>query len=85
MPKIVAYTYDAETLCGECVVKALTFDDKLLHYSTEDALDALAKVMNIDRQDEYSFDSSEFPKVVFDTQIEEIELCDHCAIELGEY
>lgn len=83
---IVAYTYRAETLCEVCTVDKLR--KNLPHFgpfhwnasSTEEILDSVALPYRIDRQDERSFDSDVFPKVVFADQIENDEQnrCDGC-------
>lgn len=62
---IVGYTFQAENHSPEAIlgVLGLTGDN------AEEALDALAAIRGINRQDEYSFDSSEFPKVIRDSQL----------------
>lgn len=86
---IVAYTYQAETLCPRCVVaktvKTKTLRDYILNegaVEVERWLDSLATMNGVNRQDEYSFDSADFPKVVFCSQIEDGETCHGCGDEL---
>lgn len=87
---IVAYTYQAETLCPRCVVartvKTKTLRDYILNEGADGEverwLDSLAKMNGVDRQDEHSFDSGDFPKVVFADQIEDGETCHGCGDEL---
>lgn len=70
---IVAYTYRAKLYHARCIVAALIFDDELRIMNidlTETILDNAAHVAGINRHDEYSFDSDEFPKVVFDSQLD---------------
>ncbi len=84
---IVAYTYQAEQLCPDCVMARFNADGRL-GSDVETVLDWHAKVLGIDRQDEYSFDSGDFPKVIFASQIEgpafdgdtwyDADLCDDC-------
>lgn len=87
--EIVGYTYNADNYCsGSCVIDALPtgsgerYDGwKLAHgvrMSTEDNLDEIAAAFGIDRNDEYSYDSSEFPKVIFASQLEGDERCAAC-------
>lgn len=81
--KIVAYTYNAETLCPECTLAALggvpsSDVPRQPHGVVEKMLALDAEARGIDRMDEKSYDSSEFPKVVFACQIEGDERCDHC-------
>ena len=74
---IVGYTYDTEILCPSCTVEAVMM---MQPYDTvEKCLDSAALVMKINRQDERSFDSNEFPKVIVDSQVEDSdERCAHC-------
>lgn len=65
---IVAYTYQAEILCPTCTVRAYAGDEFTLvpgSWSTEQYLDFCAESIQLDREDERSFDSDDFPKVVF--------------------
>ena len=73
---IVAYTFQADTHCVRCIVKVLPagdgqpFDGWALAegadpMSTEANLSEIAAAFGIDREDESSFDSGDFPKVVF--------------------
>lgn len=87
---IVGYTYNAENLCPPCVVKATvktkTTRDAILGddptFDVEGWLDFLAKTQRVDRQDEHSFDSGDFPKVVFNDQLEPDEQCGRCGATL---
>lgn len=56
--------------------------------SAERFLDGLAESVGIDREDEWSFDSGDFPKVVFASQMEPYDdgtprICDRCHDELS--
>jgi hypothetical protein len=76
-PDIIAYVYMADTYCPDCLRGKLareltdTPSDRrlvLAHYATaETMLDGLAAHNDIDRGDEYSFDSDDFPKSVYDS------------------
>ena len=89
---IVGYTFRAETLCPDCTIKALptgegqAYDGWALaegvHMSVEDNLNEIALAFGINRTDEHTFDSDDFPKVVFDVQLLDGETCDHCGREL---
>jgi uncharacterized UBP type Zn finger protein len=79
---IAAYTYDAEILCPSCTTEAVGVANPEFHGSAEEFLDAAAYILGIDRHDEHSFDSSTFPKVIFDYQIERHEQCHHCGEDL---
>ena len=89
---IVGYSFNTENFCPDCIIEALptgpgeTFDGWKLadgvQMSTEDNLHEIAAAFQIDRQDERSFDSSEFPKVIFSSQVEDSEECALCGVEL---
>ena len=78
----VGYTYRAETLCPTDVVEALIASGLAApaarDMNEEEALDQIAGANCIDREDESTFDSDEFPKVVFSVQVEDDERCDRC-------
>lgn len=88
---ISAYTYRADHYCGDCVMQlvaeAVDSTGHIVpgpHY--EDAEQYLARVAGFfgirDREDEHTFDSGDFPKVVFSWQIESTEHCGECGEEL---
>jgi len=89
---IVGYTYKADNYCTGCIIDALPtgegeeFDGwKLtsgIRMSTEKNLTELAYAFGIDRNDEYSFDSSEFPKVIFAYMLDGPHYCSNCRCEL---
>ena len=71
--------YQADIYCdGVCVLTTMwpEWDDPAA--KTETALDAAALVLKLDREDEHSFDSSEFPKVIFSNGVH-----DECTKESG--
>lgn len=90
--EIAAYAYGAELLCPGCTIEALPtgegerFDGWALaegvRMSAEDNLSELALAFGIDRDDESTFDSDDFPKVVFLDSLEAGETCSHCGGEL---
>jgi len=80
---VVAYTYQAQTICPGCAVNEanhwlLKDGVKIGYMIAEQALDAWADIAKIDRDEEHTFDSDNFPKVVFASQIEDAEKCDEC-------
>jgi hypothetical protein len=86
---IVAYTYKADIYCPECIPGQLSviglsgMDSRGSFEETVEAfLDLLARFSGIDRHDERTFDSDDFPKVVFSVQVEEPEFCGHCGSEI---
>jgi hypothetical protein len=91
---IVAYGYNADIYCPRCIIAALptaeggAFDGWALapgvRMSTEDNLDKLADAFGIDREDERSFDSGEFPKVVFRDIVGTDVYCGRCQEPIGE-
>lgn len=75
MTDIVGYTYRAENYTPTALIELLIADGSLTaearEIREEDALTALAAQRGIDRMDEWSFDSDDFPKVIFDSQVTE--------------
>lgn len=76
---IVGYTYNADTYCPTHAVFALptgpgqAYDGWALApdatvLSPEDNLDEIAAAFGINRSDEHTFDSDDFPKVIFGYQ-----------------
>lgn len=87
---VIGYTFQAETLCSSCVIDALptcegeAFDgwaDVTGRMGAEENLNELAAAFGIDRMDEHSFDSGDFPKVIFASQVDG-DTCDKCGFEL---
>jgi hypothetical protein len=84
---IVGYSYKAETLCQGCILDKVSKARELFNISeyidTEGALNAAAAMQHVDREDEKSYDSGDFPKVVFASQVEsDGERCDSCGESL---
>lgn len=78
---IVGYAYKANIYCPTDIVDELQTRGDLMDaypagFNTESWLDNCAKVINLDRYDESSFDSDYFPKVIFEDQAED----DYCCI-----
>lgn len=68
---IIAYQYAADLYCLSCIVGLVCEGSDrepvpVPMMETEKALDSLAGLWKIDRENESSFDSDEFPKVVLD-------------------
>lgn len=76
---IVAYTFKADTYCPDCIVAQVTPG---VTATAEDVLKLIADLRGIERMDEWSFDSGDFPKVVFGSQVEEPERCGSCGREI---
>ena len=71
--EIVAYTYQADIYCPECVLEVIDHEPPNKNTnSVEDYLNEIASdpIYPINRNDEYSFDDDIFPKVVFLCMIE---------------
>ena len=72
---IIGYAYKADIYCSVCVVERLREDNpEAPTYTVEDT----AKEFGIDTENEHTFDSDDFPKVVFAADIEEAEYCCRC-------
>lgn len=87
---IVGYTYKADMYCPRCALKAIwqgwhkEIADDIREPYIEGALDLFAAVLGIERDDESTFDSAQFPKVVYRNQTYHPDaehtggLADHC-------
>lgn len=90
--RIAGYTFKVDQFCPRCIIGQLptgegeSYDGWALaadvRMTTEDNLAEIAYAFGIDHQNEHSFDSDDFPKVIFSTQIEEYEECGSCGQEL---
>ncbi|MEV6504280.1 hypothetical protein [Streptomyces prunicolor] len=78
---IVAYYYGEKTVCPECT-KGLAAPYYLIDspesFSTEQVLDTAAKTAGINRNDENSYTSYEFPKVLYADDLVDGEKCFVC-------
>lgn len=83
---IVAYTFQADLACEDCVVSAVLAIYNggwplagLGSLDTERTLSELAIDLELDYDDPYSYDSDDYPKPVFRDQLEyHYELCGTC-------
>lgn len=85
--EIVGYAFSADTYCPEHIGDAVTarpaYDGWRLvgvhrQMPAEQDLDEIAAAFGIDRYDEHSFDSGDFPKVIFADQVH-----DGCSADNG--
>lgn len=81
--EITGYVFKAETFCPKCLRRKMYMDgfiDKTLKsQSTEDMLDLLADDLKVNRENEWSFDSDMFPKVIFKSDSELVpDFCTSC-------
>ena len=87
---IEAYDFRADRFCGGCIQVVLPEDERYdgwaltapITMAAEDNLDEMARAFGIDREDESSFDSADFPKVVFADEIEDGDRCGRCGGDL---
>jgi len=72
---IAGYTYQADNHRPDELIELLIAQGRLAPgargMDADEALDQLAAVEGIDRADEWSFDSDEFPKVILRIQLTE--------------
>lgn len=73
--QVVAYIFQADLWCPVCVVGATGGGSGV---DAEGHLDRLASGRGVDRGDERTFDSDQFPKVVFGCQLEDGDRCGSC-------
>jgi len=68
MSDIIGYTYNADNFTPKALIEFMVqlreLSPAALDMSPEVALNQLADVYGIDRDNEYSFDSNDFPKVI---------------------
>lgn len=80
--EIAAYSYRAEILCPACTIEALIAARDAAPAArdmpAEAVLDQCAGALAVDRDDETTFDSHEFPKVVHLDQVVADEQCGAC-------
>ncbi len=77
---IAGYMYQADFVCKDCVLPVVGGQRSV--QSIEACLDILAVERNIDRYDEASFDSGDFPKVVLGCDLDGEEHCGSCGEQL---
>lgn len=82
--RITGYTYRADNYCPDCLNRELTptGHNQVSALGVEDMLDKLAEAAGIDRGDEYTFDSDDFPKVVLSVDDDGI-TCGQCGEAFG--
>ncbi len=80
--EIAAYSYRAEILCPACTIEALVAAGDAAPAArdmpAEAVLNQCAGALAVDRDDETTFDSDEFPKVVHLDQVADSEQCGAC-------
>lgn len=74
---VLGYVYKADTYCPDCMLGILRDEHPGIRGST---VEDIGTAIGVDWEDEYSYDSSEFPKVIFADHVED----DVCA-ECGEF
>jgi len=79
--RVTAYTYHADIYCPTCVIETMLVNGEASpaarDMGAEAALDQIASANAIDRYDETTFDSDDFPKVVFPNMLDG-EQCGGC-------
>lgn len=78
---IIAYYYGEKTVCPDCtkdLAAPYYLIDSPESFSTEQVLDTAAKTVGINRHDEDSYTSYEFPKVLYPDDLVDGEKCFVC-------
>lgn len=84
---IVGYTFQASEYCPDCIGDVVTAQPAYggwqlaegVRLSTEDNLAEIAYAFGIDRMNESTFDSDDFPKVIFASDVESSDRrCESC-------
>ncbi len=78
LSKPAGYVYNTDILCPVCVLTALGAPNATTENDTEAILNLVSGIMLINRQDENSFDTSEFPKVILPLTEGADSNCDSC-------
>jgi hypothetical protein len=93
---VVGYTYQAEILCGSCTASRVTANPGDTAHGTrpplyrrtpeqaEQIIATAARIKGVDRDDEHTYDSGDFPKVIFADQVDASERCGLCHSALLE-
>lgn len=85
---IVAYTFQGANYHPQCLIEVVAGNNVLhefwLKAGVEAMLTAEARTNAINREDETTFDSDDFPKVVLLDQVVEGECCFRCGEDLIE-
>ena len=89
---VVGYSYRADNYCLTDIVEKVYTDNGWVPPTTvylghEHNLDVLAQGLGIDRRDERTFDSDDFPKVILADQSCDVvhDLCGRCGIDLLDH
>jgi hypothetical protein len=92
--EIIGYSFNGSTYCPDCIIEALPtgpgqpYDGWSLadgvRMSVEDNLSQIAYAFQIERTDESSFDSHDFPKVIFNSQVETEDYCATCGRDISD-
>jgi hypothetical protein len=81
---IIGYVYRADTYCPSCTPYMVSQSPEDIGiWDTEAFLTTVAERRGLDRFDEHSYDSDEFPKVIFCDQFEN-DICGNCHEHLME-
>jgi len=86
--RVTGYTFRADNYCPTCIGREIAelsesgVADDLNRWQVEDALDAIAEALKVDRDNEATFDSDDFPKVILSLDDDGI-TCGSCGHELG--
>lgn len=82
--RITGYIFRADTYCPSCIGQPVADSlgyvpegEGLNRWQVEEMLDTLAETLGVDRQNESSFDSDDFPKVVLSVDDDGI-TCGRC-------
>ena len=86
LDEIAAHLYRADLRCPTCTIEVMiAYRDASTaarDMPVEDVLDQCAEAMAVDRHDETSYDSSEFPKVVLRIDLADDDHCGACRNQL---
>lgn len=80
--RIAGYGYRADIYCPECIIEIMIArgdaSPAARDMPPETVLDQCAGAMGIDRYDEATYDTKEFPKVAFVSDVDDDDTCTVC-------
>jgi hypothetical protein len=85
---IVGYRYQADRYCPSCILRAMgkvQQQPQRFGLSVEHCLDMISDDYGINREDESSYDSIEFPKVIPRAMLRECGVCDGRTVVNDQY
>lgn len=88
MSSIVGYIFEAGIYCRGCILDFFMEENAYPYVLPEEWLDHCAELEGVNRADESSFDSADFPKVITRQNAEQLAewriTCNKCSAHIGD-